>query len=64
MTRSPGMQMTGLHFVEELGPSGSRVTLSLQFSGLLGSLVARVYRNLSERYVATEAQGLKKRCEA
>ena len=35
VTRSPGVQITGEHLVEANG-AGSRVTLSLQFSGLLG----------------------------
>ncbi|MGD0227241.1 MAG: SRPBCC family protein [Terriglobia bacterium] len=63
VTRSPGVQVTGRHRVEENG-DGSRVTLSLEFSGFLGPLVARFYRSLNQRYIATEAEGLRKRCEA
>jgi hypothetical protein len=62
-TRSPGVQIKAGHLVEAEG-AGSRVTLSLHFSGLLGSLVARVYRGLNQRYLATEAEGLRKRCES
>lgn len=58
VTRSPGIQVAGGHLVEAVG-AGSRATLSLQFSGLLGPLVARFYRRLNERYLATEANGLK-----
>ena len=43
--------------------SGSRVTLSLDFSGILGPLVARLTRGLNARYLALEAQGLKKHTE-
>jgi hypothetical protein len=62
VTRSPGVEVKGEHLVEGNG-AGSRVTLSLQFSGLLGPLMARLYRNLNQRYLATEAEGLRKRCE-
>jgi uncharacterized protein YndB with AHSA1/START domain len=62
VTRSPGVQIRAGHLVEVDG-AGSRVTLSLEFSGLLGPLVARLYRSLNERYLATEAEGLRKRCE-
>jgi uncharacterized membrane protein len=62
VTRSPGVQIEAGHLVEADG-AGSRVTLSLQFSGLLGSLVARLYRSLNKRYLATEAKGLRERCE-
>ena len=61
-TRSPGIQVTGDHRIESVG-SSSRVTLSLDVSGLLGPLVSRLFRGLNERYVATEAKGLKERCE-
>jgi uncharacterized membrane protein len=61
-TRSPGVRIEAGHLVEPNG-AGSKVTLSLHFSGLLGPLVARVYRKLNQRYLATEAEGLRKRCE-
>jgi uncharacterized protein YndB with AHSA1/START domain len=72
VTRSPGVQVTGRHQVEENqveenqveeNGSRSRATLSLEFSGLLGPLVARFYRSLNERYLAIEAKGLKERSE-
>jgi hypothetical protein len=61
--RGPGTLVTARHDVEGAGDR-SRVTLSLDFSGFLGPLVARVTRGLNERYLALEAQGLKKRAEA
>ncbi|MGO8789991.1 MAG: SRPBCC family protein [Terriglobia bacterium] len=63
VTRSPGVQVTGRHLVEE-NKGGSRVTLSIQFAGILGPLVALLYRSLNQRYIAIEAEGLRKRCEA
>jgi len=62
VTRSPGVQLEARHWVEA-GRAGSRVTLSFRFSGLLGPVVARLYRGLSQRYLATEAEGLRKRCD-
>jgi hypothetical protein len=63
VTRNPGVQVTGGHRVEE-NEGGSRVTLALEFSGILGPLLARIYRGLNQRYLAAEADGLRKRCEA
>ncbi len=62
VSRSPGVRVTARHWVEADG-GGSRVTLSLEFSGLLGPLVARLTRSLSVRYLALEARGLKERIE-
>ena len=62
ISRSPGVQVTARHSVEENGTE-CRATLSLQFSGLLGPIVARIFRGLNERYLATEAQGLKECAE-
>jgi uncharacterized protein YndB with AHSA1/START domain len=62
VTRRPGVRVTARHGVEAYG-GGSRVTLSLQFSGVLGPLVARLTSNLNERYLALEARGLRERSE-
>ncbi len=62
-TRSPGVKLEAGHWVEADG-AGSRVTLALRFSGLLGPLASRIYRGLSQRSIATEAEGLRKRCES
>jgi hypothetical protein len=62
VTGGPGVRVTARHWVEA-SESGSRATLSLQFSGLLGPLVARLTRGLNQRYLALEAKGLKGRSE-
>ena len=62
LMRGPGMRIQARHGVEANG-QGSRATLSIHFSGVLGPLFARFTRNLNERYLALEAQGLKERCE-
>jgi len=62
VTQSLGLQLKAEHLVEADG-AGSRVTLLLRFSGLLGPLAGHLYGNPSQRYLATEAEGLRKRCE-
>jgi uncharacterized membrane protein len=61
--RSPGVRMQAEHRVEPDG-AGCRVTLTLQLSGLMAPLAARLYGSLIDEYVTTEGLGLKKRCEA
>jgi uncharacterized membrane protein len=61
-TQSPGLRLEAGHWAET-SAAGSRVTLTLAFSGLLGALAARFYGALSQRYMAIEAEGLRKRCE-
>ncbi|HZS58867.1 MAG TPA: SRPBCC family protein [Gemmatimonadaceae bacterium] len=62
-TSGPGIRMTARHDIEPT-KTGSRVTLSLEFSGLLAWLAVRVAGELAERYIAAEAAGLKKRSES
>ena len=59
-TLGPGMRLQARHSVEGTGNT-SRATLSIQFSGLLGPLFARITRDLNDRYLALEANGLKER---
>lgn len=62
-TRSPGITTVGSHRVDAI-ESGSRVTLTIQFFGLLSPLLARLYGNLTQRYLSLEATGLKMFCES
>jgi carbon monoxide dehydrogenase subunit G len=63
-THSPGAHVTAGHWIEPLDDGRrSRVTLSVTFTGWLGSLIGRIMRNTNERYLAEEAAGLKRRCE-
>jgi hypothetical protein len=59
----PGLLTTARHSIEPLPGGGSRVRLSVEQSGWLDALVGRFYRGLTDRYLATEAAGLKARCE-
>ena len=64
MARGPGIVTTGSHVVatpEGEGPV--RVTASLEQAGLLGPLLGLLTKRLTNRYLQTELQGLKARCE-
>lgn len=63
ITRSPGVIVTARHGVDPI-VNGTLATLSLEFSGVFGSLVARLTHRLNERYLGLEAAGLKHRSEA
>jgi uncharacterized protein YndB with AHSA1/START domain len=64
VSRAPGATVVANHWIEPLRDGkGSRVTLSVTFSGWLGKVIARLMRGLNERYLAQEAAGLKRRSE-
>ena len=50
------------HLIERT-PEGARVTLSVEFSGVFARVVAWWFGDLTERYIAMEAEGLKRRAE-
>ena len=62
-TVAPGLRMEAGHAVESV-TDGCRVTLTFALSGLLAPIVNWMYGRLIAEYVNTEAQGLKRRCEA
>jgi uncharacterized membrane protein len=62
VTSSPGLQGLGRHLIEPTA-GGSRVTLSVTFSGPLAGLVAMFFGGLTKRYIKLEAEGLKRRAE-
>jgi uncharacterized membrane protein len=61
--RSPGLRTVGEHRVELLDDGRTRATLTITQQGWLGALMGLVYRGLTERYLALEAEGLKARAE-
>ena len=63
VTRAPGVHVAARHSIQRT-PTGSRVTLSITFSGLWGALVARLLRRLNQRYLDAEGLRLKWHCEA
>jgi hypothetical protein len=62
-SRSPGAHSVGRHVVEP-EDGGCRVTLSVSMTGWLASLLSPWLSYVSRRNVTTEAEGLKRRCEA
>jgi len=62
VTRSGGVTATARHDFQPV-PAGTRVTLAVEFTGLLGGLVGRLYGPLTRRYLRLEAEGLKARSE-
>ena len=63
INRAPGIKVTARHAIETVGRV-SRATLSLRYEGLLGGLVARLTRGITNRYLQMEATGLKQRSES
>ena len=62
-SRMPGMLMVAEHMIRVVSATQTEVTLSFAFQGFLGEIMGRLYRNMVESYIATEAQSLKKRVE-
>ena len=61
--RQPGSRVSAHHECAPLAGGGTRVVLRVVMSGALGGVVGRIYRTLTERYLAMEAAGLKARVE-
>jgi hypothetical protein len=62
--RSRGMTSVAGHRVEALEEDRSRLTLSLDIRGFLIPLVALFSKNMINRYMTSEAQGMKQSSEA
>ena len=62
-SKVPGMHMVAEHVVKSVNANQSEVTLTLAFNGWLGNLIGKLYGKMTEEYVQTEAQSLKKRVE-
>ena len=60
---APGIHVTGRHSIEPT-PAGSRVTLALTYAGVFGKLMGRWTSGITNRYIAMEAAGLKRRSES
>jgi uncharacterized membrane protein len=60
--RAPGIMVIAHHSVDANG-ARSKATLSLKYEGLLGRLLARITRGITNRYLTMEAKGLKARSE-
>ncbi len=61
--RQPGSTVVAHHECTPLADGGTRVELTVEMTGVLGGVVGRLYRKLTDRYLAMEAAGLKARAE-
>lgn len=57
------MRVAARHIIEP-ADSGSRVTFSVEFRGLLGGLAGLAFAKITAEYIGTEAAGLKRRVES
>lgn len=62
IARSPGVRVTATHRIRAT-ERGCHVQLSTRFDGMLGPFLGRLMRELNERYLRFEANGLKDRSE-
>jgi uncharacterized membrane protein len=62
--KTNGIHSVAGHRVDALGESRSRVTLTLEMRGLLMSIVGRFYKDLTNRYMTLEAEGMKRAAES
>ncbi len=62
-SRAPGVRMLASHTIEPNG-DGTRVTLSMRYLGPIGNIIGRLAAGITRRYIALEAEGLKRRAEA
>jgi uncharacterized membrane protein len=60
----PGARSVADHRIEARPEGGSRVTLSIDMTGSVGALLARMTAGMTRRYLEMEARGLKSRVEA
>ena len=63
VARSPGLVMVAEHTVTQHSSATSRVILRFSFNGLLGGIIGRVFRSVTQNYLAQEASALKQRVE-
>jgi hypothetical protein len=62
---TPGLTSVADHRIDARGTSTvSRVTLSVDWRGWMTPLIRLIFGTLSRRYVRTEAESLKRRCES
>lgn len=59
----PGVRTTAEHIITSFGDDHTRLCLRIDQSGPLGGVASRLYRRLTDRYLALEANGVKRRAE-
>jgi len=63
-SKTPGMHMVAEHILTSKGTNQTELTLTFTFNGWLGNLIGKMYGKMTEAYIQTEAQSLKKRVES
>jgi hypothetical protein len=61
--RGPGLRTAGIHEISPVDGGRTRLRLVLEQSGPLGGVVGRMGSKLTDRYIAMEAAGIKRRAE-
>ena len=61
--KGTGSTIVAGHRVESLGDGRSRLVLTIEMSGFLMRVVGRFYKDLTERYLTLETQGMKRAAE-
>ena len=62
--QASGVTSVAGHRVEPLESGRTRLSLELEMQGLLIPIVGRLYRNLTNRYMSLEAEGMKRAAES
>ena len=62
--KSGGVTNVAGHRVEALGENRARLTLTLDMRGLLVPIVGLFYKDLTDRYMSVEAEGIKRAAES
>lgn len=62
-SRMPGILMVAEHTLKSIATNQSELTLTFTFQGFLGEIAGRIYGEISDTYIKTEAQTLKKKVE-
>ena len=62
--RTSGVTSVAGHRVDPLGSGRARLTLTLEMRGLLIPIIGLFYRDLTNRYMTLEAEGMKRAAES
>ena len=64
LQKEGGATIVAGHRVEALGASRARLTLTIEMRGLLIPIIGRFYKDLTNRYMTLEAEGMKRAAES
>jgi uncharacterized membrane protein len=62
--KTPGATIVAGHRVEALGEGRARLTLTIDMSGFLVPITGLLYKDLTNRYMNLEAEGMKRAAES